>query len=245
MRKIFGGLSVLAAVVATFVLVTSFGSPAQEETQEPADSTTTSTVADHDDGSRGTLEFDFGPDGLSEAIDDFLTCLENEGIAVPGETERGFRFEFGPGDEALPEALEQCGLPGRPFFDELPDRPQFGEGFFGFGFGEGFPDGLPFGERFFEEFDGMRFPGPRWHGPIDRDALAECLAELGSFDSVEAVREQLDECLPEASFGGFLDFDLELEEPFPTTTTTIVPPPVTNTTPAPDGSTPTTTSTVP
>ena len=171
---------------------------------------------------------------------------------MPEDPDRGFFFDLRSEDiEALTDALEVCELPGPGFpggllgrfgdelpegfpFDDLPDDflDQLPEDFpfgGGFPFGElpdDFLDQLP--EDFLEELpEGFPFGRFEFEGPrpgLDRDALAECLAELGSFDSVDAVRGKLDECLPEPSafgpggrhhfgfdFDGFFGF--ESEEP--------------------------------
>ena len=227
MKQAIAGVGLLAAIVVGFVLVTSLGSPAQEPA--PSDETTTTTVPeDRDRSFRGRFGLGFGGD-LSEEVDDFLACLEEHGIAVPDQSDRGFFFDLRSEDfDGLAEALEECGLPGMPFrdgfpegfpfLDELPEGFPFGgelpEGFldelpkgfpFGERFGDGLPEGFPFGGRF-------EFRGPLG---VDRDELAECLAELGSFDSVDEVREKLDECLPERPVDKFFDFEFDFEQLVP------------------------------
>lgn len=186
MKHLVAATLTLTAIVAGILVATSLSSSAQED--GGVDSTTTTTVAapgliDH-------FEFRFGGE-LPPEFDEFLSCLEGEGVVVPEEFDGSFMFDLRSENiEGLAEALEACGLPGI--------GPRFGEQFpFGEEFPEGFPfldelpEGFLFGEGFGEGF-GFEF---RQHG-IDRDELAACLSELGSFDSVDEVRSKLDECLP-------------------------------------------------
>jgi hypothetical protein len=125
--------------------------------------------------------------GEFPGLADLEACLTEEGIEIPEDLDRGFLFELDEEDiEGLAEALEACGLPS--FVD-------------GFAFDGEFPEGFPFGGEGFE----FHFGGPA----LDLDELATCLADLGSFDSVDQVREQLETCLPTpiefGDLGGFHD----------------------------------------
>ncbi|MDH3606488.1 MAG: hypothetical protein OER12_05790 [Acidimicrobiia bacterium] len=165
-----------------------------------------------------------GTEGLAEALEacglpgpgnGFLFDGElPEGFPFDGELPEGFPFGGGlhrfPFDGELPE--------GFPFDGELPEGFTFGGGFHGFPFDGEFPEGFTFGGP--SEGFGFGFGAEL----LDRDALAGCLAELGSFENVDEVRAQLDECLPDhpmggefgfskrpggRGFGGWFDFDLE------------------------------------
>ena len=112
--------------------------------------------------------------GEFPGLADLEACLTEQGIEIPEDLDPGFLFELEEEDiEGLAEALEACGLPS--FVD-------------GFSFDGELPEGFPFGDEGFE----FHFGGPAF----DLDALATCLADLGSFDSVDQVREQLETCLP-------------------------------------------------
>ncbi len=193
MKQLVAAVFTLTAIVAGIVLATSLSSSAQED-GGPGDTTTT-TVPDDSEFS-GRFGFHFGGE-LPPEIDDLLECLSTHGIAVPEDVDRSFMFDLRSEDiEGLAEALEDCGLPsfGDRFSGGLPFDGEFPEGFFedhfpeGFPFGGEFPEGFPFGDGGF----GFDFRGPG----LDLDELAGCLAELGSFDSVDQVRGKLDECLP-------------------------------------------------
>ena len=251
MKKLIVGATTLVAIVVGLIVFATLDSSAQEN-DEPDTATTTTTIVDEERPGGERFGFGFGGD-LSAGLDEFLTCLAEQGFEVPEDPDRGFLFELRSEDfEGLSEALETCGFPERPFRggflerfpfgEDLPEGFPFGDGFpfedlpedfldelpEGFPFGDGFPfEGLP--EDFFDELpEGFPFGGRfEFHGPLglDRDALAECLAELGAFGSVEAVRGKLDECLADQpgpavrggahhfgfDFDGFFDF--ELEEP--------------------------------
>jgi hypothetical protein len=217
---------VLIAIVVGVLVTTSRSSSAQE------DGTTTTTTTVPEPGFPDRFEFGFSGE-LPPEFDEFLSCLEGEGIDIPDELDGSFMFDLRHEDiEGLSEALENCELPGFGL--------HFGEGFpFDGDFPEDFPflgelpEGFPFGEGFAEGFgDGFGF-GLREHR-VDRDELASCLAELGSFESVDEVRAQLDECLPEppdfeslegfapfgrgkggngSPFGGFFSFGFEAPTP--------------------------------
>ena len=260
MNKLIVGAGTLVAIVVALVVFTTLDSSAQENDGSD-DATTTTTIPG---GERPEVErFGFGFGGeLPAELDELLSCLADQGIAIPEDPGLGFFFDLSSDDfKGLVEALEACGFPDRffsggfldnlPFSDELPEGFPFEglpedfldelpEGFpfdglpedfledlpEGFPFGEGFrwkglpedfldelPEGFPFGE-------GFEFRGP---SELDRDALALCLSELGNFNSVDAVRNKLDECLPEEQLlsGGHHHFrfdfdeffDLEREEP--------------------------------
>jgi hypothetical protein len=217
MQKLIVGVTTLVAVVVGFVLFTSLDSPAQEN--DGLGDTTTTTVFE-DEAPFGE-RFGFGFHGdMSAAVEEFLACLEEQGIEVPDDPDRGFFFDLRSEEfEGLAEALETCGLPGlrfgerfegelpegfpfrglpEDFLDELPDD-----------FLDGLPEDFPFGPRFHfelpEDFlDELPedFPfgeGFEFHGPpgLDRDALARCLFDSSSLDTFDDVRAGLDECLPE------------------------------------------------
>lgn len=178
MKQVAAAALTLAAIVAGVVLATSLSSSAQEE-----DSTTTTL-----DGATPDGRFGFRFDGeLPPPLADILDCLQDEGIEIPEDADGAFFFELG-GDAAdgLADAMTACGLAGigRPFGGDLPDGFPFGDRF---PFHDELPEGFPFGEGFDFEFH---------HGGLDREALAACLAELGSFEDVDAVGDKLDECLP-------------------------------------------------
>ncbi|MGI9649459.1 MAG: hypothetical protein ACR2OI_13180 [Acidimicrobiia bacterium] len=186
MKHLVAAALTLTLIVAGILMATSLSSSAQED--GGVDETTTTTVADSDFLDHFELRFD---GDIPPEVDEFLTCLEDEGVELPEEFDGSFRFGLDTEDiEGLSEALEVCGLPGIgpgfggqfQFSDEFPE---------GFPFLDELPEGFPFGEGFGEGF-GFGF---RQHG-VDRDELASCLAELGSFESVDEVRAQLDECLP-------------------------------------------------
>ncbi|MBT8203376.1 MAG: hypothetical protein KJO87_08740, partial [Acidimicrobiia bacterium] len=187
------------------------------QTDLPGSSTTTTATTTPDDAPRFQFRFEgpgFDSDWeLPDEIADFLACLEEQGFPAP----EGGEFEFDSRD--IPEALAACEFPfrSRPFGGEFD-----GPGFDGFPFGEEFEfDGTPFG-RFGDGFPFEGFPFDEAPGDgfgfgfsrLDRDELAACLAELGSFDSVDEVRSQLDECLPEPPAGAF-GFGFEWEETVP------------------------------
>lgn len=269
MKQLVAAIATLMLVVSSIVLATSLRSSAQED-GSAGDDTPTTTVAGDDDTT--SLEddvqgfFEFRSDGLAD-FEELKNCLTEQGIEIPDDLDRGFRFEL-RGIEGLSEALEACGLPGFggpfSFEGELPEGFPFGGGFLrGFPFEGEFPDDFELPENFpFElpddfpfEFpddfpfddelpEGFAFGGPDHFGfdfgfglgPLDRDALAECLAELGSFENVDEVRGQLDECLPEfpergefgglkgfggRGFGGWFDFDFGENPPFSAPTTTV------------------------
>ena len=234
MNKLIVAAATLAMVVVGLVLFTALDSSAQETDGTEESSTTTTTVAGEDPAEHEGFGFGFWGD-RSAAIEEFRACLEEQGVEIPDEQDRGFFFELDSEDfENLGEALEACDLPLPQFaerfdgelpedfpfelpedlLDELPEGFPFGEGF---SFDE-LPDGFPFGGRF-------EFGGPLG---LDRDELAACLAELGSFNSVDDVRAKLDECLPDEpslrfergprgfhfGFDGFFDSQLE-ESPEP------------------------------
>ena len=178
MKQLVVALAVLIAVVAGVSWATSRSSSAQEQ-----DSPTEPTVPDE------------GAEPLNDlSLDEFVECLGDQGIEVPdveqGEGRFGFHFDFDIEDlEALKDAYEACG-------DAFP----LGKGV------------LPFGGRFFggDEFP-FEFGGPFTDfglgGALDLGALAECLSELGTFENVDEVRAQLEECLPAP-----IDFESWLQE---------------------------------
>jgi len=134
--------------------------------------------------------------GEFPGLADLETCLTEQGIDIPEDLDPGFLFDL-KNEEGLAEALAACGLEvfgdGFSFEGELPD---------GFPFGGELPEGFPFGDEGFN----FHFGGPA----LDLDGLATCLADLGSFDSVDQVRKQLETCLPAAAgefgdLGGFND----------------------------------------
>ena len=196
MKHLIAATLILATIVAGVLVTTSRRSSAQEDGTDP---TTTTTVPES--GAIGRFQFGFAGE-LPPEFDEFLSCLESEGIDIPDELDGSFMFDLHHQDlEGLGEALETCGLPGPrerfgqhfPFGDELPeDFPFLDELPEGFRFGDELPEGFPFREGFGGGF-GLEFR----HHRIDRDELASCLAELGNFESVDEVRAQLDECLPE------------------------------------------------
>ena len=228
MKQLVAGVVTLALVVAGIVLATSGDSSAQENSDtttttvlEDGGDTTTP-----EDGPRGFFEFRFGGD-LPAELEELHDCLTEQGIEIPDSAEPGFGFKL-EGADGLFEALEACGIPG-PGFPELPEDFPFGELPDGFPFdGDGLPEDFPFGELpdgfpfgdLSEDFPFGLFEGPRWDGELgqrfrfggpghgfgfgsqllDRDELAGCLAELGTFENVDEVRAQLDECLPEVPF---------------------------------------------
>lgn len=235
MKHLITATLVLIAIVVGVLVTTSGSSSAQEE---GTDGTTTTTVLEP--GFPDRFEFDFSGE-LPPEFDEFLSCLEGEGIEIPDELDGSFLFDLRHDDiEDLTEALENCELPGLgfhlgqgfpfggdlpedfPFLDELPEGFSFGDELpEGFSFGKGFPFGDGFGFEFREH-------------RLDRDELASCLAELGSFESVDEVRAQLDACLPEppdfedlegfvpfgrgkggegVPFGGFFGFGFEAPTP--------------------------------
>jgi hypothetical protein len=154
-------------------------------------------------------EFSFGGEFLFDGElppmpADLEECLTEQGIEVPDDVDPGFLFDLQEEDiEGLAEALEACGLPGLgngfSFGGELPEG-------FPFRFPDGFPfDGeLPHGFPFGGDGFSFHFGAP----PLDLDELATCLADLGSFDSVDQVRDQLEACLPASTgFGGLEGFE--------------------------------------
>lgn len=120
-------------------------------------------------------------------------CLTEQGIEIPDDLDRGFLFELPEEDiEGLAEALEVCGLPGAGHGFSM-----HGDFLEGFPFDGELPEGFPFGG------DGSRF---HFGAPaLNLDELATCLAELGSFEGVEDVRDQLENCLPAATGPGGLE----------------------------------------
>ena len=187
MKQLVATLAVLIAVVAGISWATSRSSSAQEQ-DPPAE-----TPAPEDD-SPAPLE------GLRNSLDDFAECLRDQGIEVPdfdqGEGRFGFHFEFDSEDlEALAEAHEACG-------DALPfgefAHPFGGRSFDpdGFSFGDDFSlgDNFPFGGRLGGDLFGFG-------GALDVDELAECLSQLGTFEDVDEVKAQLEQCLP--AYGDF------------------------------------------
>ena len=182
MKQLVAAALTLTAIVAGIVLATSLSSSAQED----GDGDTTTTTLAEDLGRSDGFGFGFHFDGdLPPEIDELLNCLRDQGIEVPDGADKSFMFDLQSEDfDGLAEAIEACGLPG------LPRR--FGHRF---PFGGEFPEGFPFGGELPE---GFPFGGEFHSGPmgVDRDELASCLAELGSFTSVDQVREKLDECLP-------------------------------------------------
>jgi hypothetical protein len=182
MKQLVATLAVLIAVVAGISWATSRSSSAQE--QEPPVETPAP-----DEDSPAPLE------DLRNSLDEFAECLRDQGIEVPdsdqGEGRFGFHFEFDSEDlEALAEAHEACG-------DALPfgefAHPFGGRSFDpdGFSFGDDFPfgDNFPFGGRLGGGLFGFG-------GALDVDELAECLSELGTFEDVDDVKAQLEQCLP-------------------------------------------------
>jgi hypothetical protein len=136
-------------------------------------------------------------------LDELKTCLTEQGIEIPDDLDHMFELRGGDID-GLAEALEACGVAAFgdrfPFDGELLEGFPFGGDRFGFRFGGELPDGFPFGE----DGLGFRFGGP----PLDLDELAACLTDLGSFDSVDQVRDKLEECLPgPTGFGGLEGFE--------------------------------------
>ena len=205
MKQLVAAVVTLTAIVAGIVLATSLSSSAQED---GGSGDTTTTTENQGDQSESRFGFRFDGD-LSPPIEEFLSCLRDQGIDVPADADRSSMFDLRSEDyDGLAEAIEACGLPGLsgrfgesfPFGGKLPELfPFHGE----------FPEDFPFHGEFREGFpfggEGFRFHlGPRG---MDRDELASCLAELGSFESADQVREKLDECLPPPlEFG---DLDLE------------------------------------
>ncbi|NNL96952.1 MAG: hypothetical protein HKO63_01985 [Acidimicrobiia bacterium] len=146
--------------------------------------------------------FPFGGD-LPPALADLEACLTEQGIEIPEELDRGSLFDLTEeGIEGLTEALETCGVAA--FGDEFSFD---GEHFKGFPFGGELPDGFPFEGELPEgfPFGGEGFSFHFGAPALDLDELATCLADLGSFDSVDQVREQLEQCLPAA--GGLGDLE--------------------------------------
>ncbi len=195
MKQVVAGLTILVVVVAGISWATLRSSSAQEQ-----DPPTETTVRQGDGG--GLEDFDF-------SFDQFVECLRDQGVDPPtfeeSEGRFGFHFEFGTDDlEGLKEAHEACSelLPferdGLPFRGEFFDRDDFPFG--GHHHGFLFRDEFPFGGRFGGSF-GLGLGG------LDLDELAECLAELGTFENVDQVRAQLDECLPAPP-----DFESGIEE---------------------------------
>jgi hypothetical protein len=178
MKQLVAALAVLIAVVAGISWASSRSSSAQE--QDPPVETPAP-----DEDSPAPLE------DLRNSLDEFAECLRDQGMEVPeldqGERRFGFHFEFDSEDlEALAEAHEACG-------DALP----FGEFAHPFG-GRSFDlDGFSFGDDF--HFGG-RLGGGLFGfgvgGALDVDELAECLSELGTFEDVDDVKAQLEQCLP-------------------------------------------------
>jgi hypothetical protein len=215
MKQLVAAVFTLTAIVAGIVLATSLSSSAQED-GGTGDTTATTLAEDSDRGDGFGFGFRFDGDVPPE-IDEFLNCLRDRDIEVPEDADRSFMFDLRSEDFAgLAEAVEECGLPGLGgrFADRFPFNGEFPEGF---PFDGEFPEGFPFDGEFPEGFpfdgdlpEGFPFDGERFEfhiGPmgVDRDELARCLAELGSFDSVDQVREQLDECLPTPLEFGDLD----------------------------------------
>jgi len=226
MKQLVAAVATLALVVSGVVLATSMTSSAQENGDDTA--TTTTTLPDAD--VRGFFDFRFDGD-LPPEFEELNSCLAEQGIEIPEDADRSFHFELRD-TEGLAEALEACGLPGPgngflfdgelpegfPFDGELPEGFTFGGGLHRFPFDGELPEGFTFGGP--GEGFGFGFGAEL----LDREALAGCLAELGSFENADEVRAQLDECLPEhpmggefgiskgpggRGFGGWFDFDLE------------------------------------
>ncbi len=178
MKQLVAALAVLIAVVAGISWATSRSSSAQE--QDPPVETSAP-----DEDSPAPLE------DLRNSLDEFAECLRDQGIEVPdfdqGEGRYGFHFEFDSEDlEALAEAHEACG-------DALPFG-EFAHPFGGRSFdldGFSFGDDFPFGGRL-----GSGLLGFGFGGALDVDELAECLSELGTFEDVDDVKAQLEQCLP-------------------------------------------------
>lgn len=185
MKQLVAALAVLVAVVAGLMWATSRSSSAQEQ-----ESPTGATVPEED--------LTIPLDDLGNAIKEFIECLRDQGIEVPdldrGEGRFGFHLDFDTEDlEALTDAREECG-----------DALFLGEGGLPFDLKpfhlEGLPfgDGLLFGDRPFGGELGGNF---MFGGARDLDVLAECLSVLGTFENVDEVKAQLEECL--AAFGDF------------------------------------------
>ncbi len=226
MKHLIAAVATLTAIVAGILVATSLSSSAQEDGDSDDTPTTTTVPGDADHGVFG-FHFDgeFLEGDLPPELDELLTCLAGEGIEVPEAGDRPSRFEL-RGIEGLPEALEACGLPE--FRGAFPFGGEFGENF---RFGGEFPEDFSFGKPYSGE--GFDFDFRFGRDLFDRDELATCLADLGSFDSVEEVRAQLDICLPELpdldeldleGFDGFLGrgrgglggwFGFDFEDPAP------------------------------
>ncbi|NNC91190.1 MAG: hypothetical protein HKN80_01725 [Acidimicrobiia bacterium] len=217
MKQLVAAFFTLTAIVAGIVLATSLSSSAQED-EGTGDTTATTLAEDLERADRFGFGFRFDG-GLHPEIDKFLSCLRDQDIEVPDGADRSFMFDLrGEDFDGLAAAIEECGLPGLDgrFADRFPFDGEFPEGF---PFDGEFPDRFPFdgdlpeGFPFHGEFpEGFPFDGEglTFHmGPmgVDRDELAECLTGLDGFNSVERVREKLDECLPAPpEFGDFEGF---------------------------------------
>lgn len=176
MKQLVATVAVLIAVVGAIAWVTSGSSSAQDgdtppETTEPGEGSTNE------------------PEDLSGSFESFLECLRDQGIDVPdveeGDGRFGFHFDFNTEDvEGLKDAHEVCG-----------DDSLFP--FKHFQFGDEFPfDGEPFGDAPFRGRFGFSFEDFGFGGALDLDQLAECLSELGTFQNVDEVKAQLEQCLP-------------------------------------------------
>ena len=187
MKQLAATVAILIAVIAGISWATSRSSSAQEE------ETPTETTVPEEDAPAPSED-------LRSSLDEFVDCLRDQGIEVPdfeeGEGSFGFHFDFDTEDfEGLQDAHDACGddlvLPFKDF--------QFGEGLL---FGDG-----PFGEFPFDGRFGDGFGSFGFGGAFDLDQLAECLSELGTFENVDEVKAQLEECLPAS--GGFDPDDFE------------------------------------
>lgn len=192
MKPILAAVAAMAVVVAGVVLALAITSPAQEDVgaDEPVTTTTTTLGENGEQGaeedgtepapSSGRFSFRFGEDFPAE-LEERLSCLADQGIAVPEDTEGGFDFNMSGEDlEALQRALEECGL--WPFGD-------------GLRFGQGDLDGFPIPDFGLPDHFGFGHFGFGLNEEA-RDDLASCLVELGSLESVDEVRQRLDDCLP-------------------------------------------------
>ena len=134
MKQLVAAVAVLIAVVAGISWATSRTSSAQEQDTPPE-------ITVPEDEAPAT------PDEFEAAIDEFLSCLRDQGIEVPdveqGEGRFGFHFDLDEEDfDALADAKDACGeslplpLEGFEFGDKIP-------------FGDGFPfsDEFPFGGK--------------------------------------------------------------------------------------------------
>jgi hypothetical protein len=182
MKQLVAALAVLIAVVAGISWATSRSSSAQE--QDPPVETPAP-----DEDSPALLE------DLRNSLDEFAECLRDKGIEVPDfdQGEGRFGFQFDSEDfEALTEAHEACGdvFPFGEFAHPFGGRSFDPDGF-------SFRDAFPFGDDFpFGGRPGGDLFGFGFGGALDVDELAECLSELGTFEDVDDVKAQLEQCLP-------------------------------------------------